>query len=177
MKRITLSTLLMACLVLGACATDKEAPVKPKPLCPQVAIVRSLERVEDHGQEAFDPATLVAVAVMQKVDGSCVYDDKGVDVTFDLTMAAQKGPRLGGSKISVPFFVSIVSAEDKVLAKEMMTAEFLFEGEDKTVTLDQPLHIFLPLTKGEDAANIRVLTGFQLTEAQAQAQGPINPIK
>ncbi len=167
MKR-TILTLMMACFMLGACVTDKDAPVKPKPLCPQVAIVRSLERVEDYGQEAMDPATLVAVAVMQKVDGSCTYGDKGVDVTFDLSMDAQKGPRLGGNKISVPFFVSVVSAEDKVLAKEMMTAEFSFEGENKTTTLDQPLHIFLPLAKDEDAANIRVLMGFQLTEAQAK---------
>ncbi|MFA6280322.1 MAG: hypothetical protein WC612_05980 [Bdellovibrionales bacterium] len=168
MKR-TLPTLMMACLTLAACATDKDAPVKPKPLCPQVAIVRALEKVEDYGQEAIDPTTLVAVAVMQKVDGSCAYGEKGVDVTFDLSMAAQKGPRLGGNKVSFPFFVSVVSAEDKVLAKDMMTAEFSFEGDGKAVTLDQPLHIFLPLAKGEDAANIRVLTGFQLTEAQAKA--------
>lgn len=170
MRRI-IPILLMLCPILCACATDKDAPVKPKLLCPQVAIVRSLERVEDHGQEAIDPSTLVAVAVMQKVDGSCEYDEKGVDVTFDLSMEAQKGPRLGGNKVSVPFFVSIVSAENKVLAKEMMTAEFLFEGESPTTKLDQPLHVFLPLVKGEDAAVFRVLMGFQLTELQAKAQG------
>ena len=159
-------TMLLASFFLTACATGE---VKPKRICPQVAIVRALEKAADHGQEAMEPANLVSVAAMQKIEGACDYSDKGVAVDFTLTMFAQKGPRLGGDRASFPFFASIVDAAGKVKAKELMTAEFTFSSDKNVAEYKQPLHIFIPLAVDEDASTIRVLTGFQLTEAQLKA--------
>ncbi len=160
--------LLLVCLaplILSACASDKGPPR----LCPQVAILRDVERVEDYGREAADPSNLVAIAVMKKIDGSCKYDDDGVNVVFDLGLAAEKGPRLGSDQISFPFFVSLVTPEDKVRAKEMMTVLFAFPSGGKLVEKTEPLRVFLPLKPEEDASSYRVLLGFQLTEEQLQA--------
>jgi hypothetical protein len=121
---------LSVCLVpfaLAACASDDGPPRG----CPQVANLRDLERVEDHGRDAIDPSTLVAVALMKKIDGTCKYKEKGVEVKFDLSMAAEKGPRLGSGQASFPFFVSLITPEDKVRAKEMMTASFAFPSMGK----------------------------------------------
>ncbi len=152
-------------LFLGACAGD----AGPARRCPQVAILRDLERVEDHGRDAIDPSSLVAEAVMKKVEGECKYDEKGVNVIFDVKMEAAKGPRLGSDQASFPFFASIVTPEDKVLAKEMMTATFAFPSGGKAAEKSESLRVFIPLEKEQDAFLYRVLVGFQLTEEQLQA--------
>lgn len=163
MKKKIILTFSAVLVLLSACASSEEK--KTPRLCPQVAILRSLERMEDYGNDTLDPANLVAVGVMQKVQGKCVYEDSGVDVTFDLHMAAEKGPRLGGDRVSFAFFVSLLGADDKVFGKELMTADFTFPAEAKTAVIAQPLRVFIPLSKDEDAGNHRVLVGFQLTEA------------
>lgn len=151
-------------ITLIGCASDN-MPVRQ---CPQVAIVRALEKVEDHGHDATEDARLVGAGLMQKVEASCVYEDAGADVNFKLFMIAEKGPGLGGNKISFPYFISLVGPEDKIFGKEMMTAEFSFPEGVKTAEQFQQLHVFIPLSKDEDASGYRVLTGFQLTDSQAK---------
>ena len=82
---------------------------------------------------------------------------------------AEKGPRLGGEKISFPYFISALDPANKILNKEMMTANFTFGDEAKTAKNEEPLRVLIPLAKDEDAANHRVLVGFQLTEEQIKA--------
>jgi len=168
MTRTPMIYLLLLGFSLVGCAGGETAG-KSKPLCPQVAIIRSLEKAEDYANEAPDPANLVAVAAMNRVEGVCKYEDEGADIDFILSLAAEKGPRLGEGRATFPFFVSLVMPDDSVRAKEIMTAAFAFDGEAKGARLDQPLHVFIPLAKGEDAASMRVLMGFQLTEQQAKA--------
>lgn len=150
--------------MLTSCATKEE--VKPPRLCPQVAILRPLERMEDFGSDRPDASTLVSVATMQKVEGQCRYEDTGVEVGFELSMMAERGPRLGGDRVSFPYAISLIDAEDKVRAKELMTAEFVFSDGAKLALINQPLRVYVPLSKDEDASGFRVLTGFQLTEEQ-----------
>lgn len=161
---------LTVCLLpfLAACASDekKETPRG----CPQVAILRALDTIEDYGSDTVDPSNLVATGKMNKVEGRCAYEEKGVDVAFGLEMSAEKGPRLGGNKISFPFFVSVLKPDDSVVGKELMTVEFTFADGAKTATYDQPLHVFLPLAEDEDASSFRVLLGYQLTQAQVKAK-------
>jgi len=160
------SVLCIALLALAACANTSEAPVRK---CPQVAILRPLERVEDYGNDTVDSSTLVAVAVMQSLSGKCAYESNGVDLNFTLSMKAEKGPNLGGNRISFPYSVSVITPDDKIIAKDMMTATFTFDDKTKLATTEEPLHVFLPLAKDEDASTYRVLTGFQLTESQLKA--------
>lgn len=158
----TFLPLLLLPLLITACAGDK----KPPRMCPQVAYLRGLDRIEDYGNDTPDPSTLVAVSAMQKVEGKCEYEDNGVNVDFFLHMAAEKGPRLGGDHFTAPFFVSLVDPDEKVLSKELMSTTFQFGSEARSATRMESLHVFIPLQKDEDASNYRVLTGYQLTEQQ-----------
>lgn len=151
-------------VLVAGCASD--GPPKPERKCPQVAILRPLEKIEDHGNDMIDPSTLVAAARMLKVDGNCTYDEKGADVRLTLTMGAEKASRLGGDKMNFPFFISLVDAQDKVVSKEIMTANFVFEEDKKVSVVEMPLRVFIPLKEDESAEAFRVLTGFQLTEEQ-----------
>jgi len=136
-----------------------------KPPCPQVAIVRALETFNDYGNNAIDPSNLVAVAKMDDVVGTCEYNDDGVDIGFTVSMRALKGKRLGGTQVSMPYFVSVVSDNDDVYSKELMTAKFVF---DKTpiANFEEQLHIKLPYMNNKKLTGMRVLLGFQLTKEQ-----------
>jgi hypothetical protein len=158
--------LSLVCVLLTACVGDKGAP---RFLCPQVASLRELDRMEDHGREQPLETTLVAVATMKKIEGSCTYQSDGVEVLFDLTMEAKKGPRLGGETANFPFFVSLVSPDDEVLSKETMTESFTFTEGKEQIEQIEPLRVFIPLSETEDASNYRVLLGFQLTPDQIEA--------
>lgn len=166
-KKIKLSFL---CLVaLAACAGDKDKDKVDLPRhCPQVAIFRDLDKVEDYGRDMPDSSTLVALAAMKGIEGECKYKEEGVDITFTLKMGAEKGARLGGDQVSFPYFLSIVKPDDKIMDKEVLTANFQFPSGKTTARLEEALHVFIPLKEGEDASPYRVLAGFQLSEEQVR---------
>ncbi len=141
---------------------------RPKLICPQVAIVRSLDTIRDFGNEQPAAAQLVAVARMENIDGDCGYQDNGIDIQFTLDFKAAKGPRLGGNKADFPFFIAVVDPSNEIVTKSQMTEQFKFKSDEKTVDITEPLHVFVPMTKDEKAhgGDYRVLMGFQLTEEQ-----------
>jgi hypothetical protein len=141
---------------------------KPKLICPQVAIVRTLGTVRDFGNEKPEPAQLVAAARMESLAGNCGYQDTGIDIAFTLTFKAAKGPRLGGNKADFPFFVAVVDPSGAILNKDQMTEEFKFKSDEKIADTSEDLHVFIPLPKDKSSTgpDYRVLAGFQLTEDQ-----------
>lgn len=175
-------------LSLGACGSDSDDKDKPDmqddkqaehhqadalpkkeilPICPQVAIVRTLDVLRDYGGEKPDPSELVFSATMLGVDGECEYTDTGVDMTYTLSLAAERGPRLGGKTMGAPYFVALVAPDGKIISKDRMTATFSFDG-NRVADVAEPLHVFLPLPKDkrDTGPNYQVLMGFQLTDEQ-----------
>lgn len=150
----------VACLLLTACASKEVLPP-----CPQVAIVRALETFNDYGSDVADPSNLVAVAKMDDVIGACEYTDDNVEINFTLSMRALKGKRLGGNQVSMPYFISVVGDDNKVISKEIMTANFVF-GDTPVAKFQEPLHVKLPYMNKEKLTGTRVLMGFQLTQEQ-----------
>lgn len=188
--------ILAACLTLGlaACGSDKsdkpdsdadkssdsaenhndkaakvdDDKSKFTPICPQVAIVAPLDHIRDYGDEKPEPSQLVAEAKLIDLQGTCAYQDDGIDVTYDLNMAARRGPRLGGLHTSFPFFTAVVDPDGNILNKEPMTAEFSFASDEQISRRAESLHVFIPLAKEDqvDGPNYRVLMGFQVPDGQ-----------
>lgn len=153
MKKMA-GTGLAVLLTLSACASDKET----KPLCPQTAIVRELERSSDSGVQAR----------MLRVEGTCAYDKTSVTVDAKLALAAAKEARLKSDRASFPYFVAILDPEQRIIAKKLLTVAFTFR-DGASAEKTEPLHLTIPLAKEADGENYRVLMGFQLTEAQLTA--------
>ncbi|MDX9689337.1 MAG: hypothetical protein EOM37_04225 [Proteobacteria bacterium] len=157
--------LLFFPLVLGACA-NKEQAVLPD-VCPHAAILRPLERVEDYGGDTHDVANLVAVAVMDSVViEKCDVEDEAYDLNLLIRMRAEKGPRLGGNKLSLPYVVSLVGEDDRVDHREISTASITFDGKSKLMPHEEKLHLVIPRVKDEKAPSQYILLGFQLSESQ-----------
>ena len=190
--------ILFAILALAACASDDKAEKKEskrdeKPpvaklkvedlICPQVAVLQEAQEMFDYGGEKPDPAQLVAKARMRKIDGDCAYrksdDDKkgdtnkdGIDIAFTLHLEAARGPRLGGSQASFPYFIAVVDPAEKILSRQVITAQFKFSGSDKVSGDDEKMHVFIPLpgSAQQVGPDYRVLVGFRLTPEQTRDQ-------
>lgn len=180
MKKTLMLALIM---VLSACASDKDSEDKaskenlgkPKEIapevkfntdnliCPQVAILTKAQQHLDYGGENPDPSQLVATAHMDRVDGDCAYRPDGVDIDFTLHMSAKRGPRLGGDQTSIPFFIASIDPAENILSREIITATFIFKGQDKVTQDDEALHVFIPIKKEDIQAGpaYRVLMGFK----------------
>ena len=155
----------------------KVAEVKmPAPICPQVAIVRELQTYRDYGREQPDPSQLVAAGKLIKVVGDCAYTDDGIDVKFELDMAAQRGPRLGGEHTSLPYFIAVLDPQQNILTKNTLSADFDLPDNRKIVEHTDNLHISIPLAKDKKrfGSNYQILIGFQLSQEQLDANRALN---
>jgi hypothetical protein len=165
MNRLCVIALIAAGVLVAGCSSADEKAAR---LCPQTAIVRDLGRINDYGNDMPEEKSLVATVVMDKVQGTCQYSDEGVDVDFRLTMTAMRGPRLGGNRIGVPYFISVLDSGQAILTKDIMTADITFNGDERRGATTEDLHVFVPIPSDVDASNYQVLMGFQLTEAQLE---------
>ena len=176
MKKISI---LFALLALTACAdSGKAEPPKEAPppkaelkvdnmICPQVAVLKEADEAFDYGGETPDPAQLVAKARLNKITGDCAYrtDAKkgiGADIAFKVQAVAARGARLGGNQVSFPYFIAVIDPSDAVLSRQIVTAQFKFSGAEKVVEINEPLHVFIPLSEKTLTAgpDYRVLVGF-----------------
>ena len=170
---------LLVLLALTACGggdkpkvAEEELP-SPEPeirtdnlICPQVAILRQADEVFDYGGEKPDSLQFVAKAHFKIIEGDCAYRKKenssGIDIAFKLHASAIKGPRLGGNRVSFPYFIAVVDPTDAILNRQVVTAQFNFSGDDKLTEIVEPLHVFIPLSAKEliTGPSYRVLVGF-----------------
>jgi len=158
------------------------------PICPQTAIVRELDEIRDYGRENPIDEQLVAKATMHSVDGTCEYRDTkkehGINILFDLSMIAMRGPRLGGLRTTFPYFVAVVDPSGNVLNKNEMRADIHFSSNNEPANVEQSLHVFIPLDKKSwsTGPQYQVLMGWQLTQEQvderlkAEGKDPIEPL-
>lgn len=157
----------------------KKPKVKaPTPICPQTAVVQGLDLLRDYGNENPAPEQLVAAAKLLGITGTCEYKEDGVDVTFNANMAMKRGPRLGGTHASFPIFVAVLNPAGDVLNKDQITVEVTLPSNEATANHAEALHVFIPLAKDQQqlGPNYKILTGFQLTPAQAeQAKAKLKP--
>jgi hypothetical protein len=170
-KIVLLCGLIALAMPLTACGhddKDDEAKIekadedakKITPICPQVAIVRELQSIEDYGREAAAPEQLVASAHLRKIDGDCAYVKGGIDVKFELGALAERGPRLGGKHTEFPYFIAVVNPEQTILNKDTANVSFTFSGDKHTPRAKD---------KRKDGPDYQVLIGFQLTQEQLDA--------
>ncbi|MEM6903836.1 MAG: hypothetical protein AAF556_11425 [Pseudomonadota bacterium] len=151
-------------LTLAACASDDADPRA----CPRVAILQDAATVTVFDPpEALDLTDVVARGALSNIRGGCEYFDDEVEITFDITLSAERGPGLNTNQTSFDYFVSILDPAGRVVAKEIFRTPVTFpDGVFRAGALES-LEQAIPLPEeGMDARGYSVLLGFQLTEAQ-----------
>ncbi len=141
----------------------------PKLICPQVAIIHELDTARDYGGAQTGQRSTRSRIAHEELDGEIAAITMMASISPSPWISSPRvAPRLSGRNSEFPFFVAVVDPDGNILNKNMMTEQFHFKEDDKTVERTDSLHVFIPMPKDKHSTgpHYRVLAGFQLTEDQ-----------
>ena len=169
--------LVILTTVLGTLTACSSEPPTPEPIvttggCPQIAIIRDLS-VYQH-PPAADESNLVISARMGNVQNNCKTDDQGNGVSDPLAqtsfdVVAIRGANTAGKRAAMPFSVSVVDENDKVIKKEIYEIPIQFHDYSRELQLTVPVNPNVGLPGDQDPSKYRVYIGFQLSAEQLRA--------
>jgi hypothetical protein len=163
-RNIGLAFSLLA--LLASCKADK-----PLPPCPSVrvdATTGTMTKFRDGGGHALEDVEYEVRLLGYK--GICDFKDKGVDVSFDLTMEIASGPAAKPGSTPIYYFIALPQFWPEATGKRIMTINHdLKAGAGRTARINQnSQHVFIPLGEKEPAAAYDVYVGLQLTPDQLE---------
>lgn len=164
-------------LTLGTLVACSSEPPTPEPVvtpggCPKMAIIRDLS-VYQH-PAAADESSLVISARMGNIINNCKTDGDGNGVADPLAqtsfdVVAIRGSNTAGKRAAMPFSVSVVDENDKVIKKEIYEIPILFRDDSRELQLTVPVNPNVGLPSDQDPSKYRVMIGFQLSAEQLHA--------
>jgi hypothetical protein len=176
-KVAPIATVLLAMATLGGCSSEATKTMSADGLtCPQVGIIRELAETTFFEGPGRDLTDVAARGQLVDFNGQCTYDreDKRqyVEVELNLTVEGELGPAAQGRLVRLPYFVAVVDADGKILAKQVYDAEIpVPEGQRRQRIVEQ-LVPTIPLGSERDGMGYRVLVGLQLTDEQRALAAP-----
>ena len=144
------------------------------PPCPQVSVLQQARVLTLYGDGPGRDLSDIAFEIeLRRASGDCDYDvdeeeGGGVAVEFALPIHATRGPAARTERVSVPYFVALTDASRQVVAKEVFTAELVFDGAGKRARIVEEIEQWIPLGPGEPGAAYETLVGIQYTPEQLE---------
>ena len=158
-----------ALVVLAGCN-----PFDDPPPCPRVSVLKQTSQLTLYGEgPGRDDANVAFALELRDVASDCDHsvDDEeggGVEVEFALSIDATRGPAAETDRLSVPFFVAIAGPDRQIVAKEVFTAQIVFEDDGTRARTVEEIEQWIPLGPGAYGAGYETLVGFQLTAVQLE---------
>ncbi len=162
-------------LVAGCSALPATIPGLPQslraeiPPCPNVRILEPASRVTKYlSGQGRDMTDIILIAKITDFQGECEtrdVDDRTQVVNMDLTVVfqADMGPANRSLTGEFSYFVAVVDAADRILAKEVFPVTAAFELGRNRVFVQDLAYQAIELLAGETAADYDILLGLQLT--------------
>lgn len=143
----------------------------PQYSCPATAIVPSADIIPIFapGSPAQpQPANLASTGLWGRYEGGCSYKDKADEVVFNLILnfSAEKGPM--GQKLkkqNLPYFVAVLSPEQKILQREEFSTTVDFDNSAAGTSTEKH-SIRIPVPGKTEAGKYQLVFGFILTPRQ-----------
>ncbi|WP_148301779.1 hypothetical protein [Sneathiella glossodoripedis] len=162
-------------LLAGACSTDfgtdifsMEERVLP---CPTVSILPGAETItvfrEGPGRDLVD---VTFEGSIEPLKGECLYEDDDSLIVAELFLQLNvvKGPASNSNSVKLPFFISIVDRDKKILSKRVFDSPIeIPEGKRRGAALEEMIHR-IPVLSGRDGRDYTIVLGFQLTAEQLE---------
>ncbi len=166
--RLGRAGLMAGVLALGACGTS--APELPPPPCPTALFLDGAERTSAYRTGAEPrPGELRYMAVLTDLSSTCRYygdeGSAGVDVDLSFKLIAERGPALSGSE-EVTYFVATVGPNGQILARDVLSGDLPFAGDEERVGFSEDLTLRLPSVTPAEGADYRLYIGFQLDDEE-----------
>ena len=163
------SAALLGVLWLAACSSsDKEPPPPAPPACPSAAILQGAERTATYAGDSDSPDTLEYLAVVTNLTSACRFVPDGVDVDLGFDVIAERGPAMSGDEVELTYFVATLGPTGEVLAKQLLSSEIDFAGEERVAGIAEQLTYRLPAVTAGQGQDYLIYLGFQLDPAELE---------
>jgi hypothetical protein len=147
--------------------------------CPQIEILpagRSITYFENELSGA-----LVARAVINEIRGGCEIVNGGLEIDLDIFMdgkISQKG-RFEGRQdmeafMTFPYFVAVSDPQGLPVDKKIMATAMRFKPIVNDLKHAEKITQFIPMDNTNNAANYKILVGFQLNRKQLEYNRALN---
>ncbi len=158
----------VAALALGLfAAACSSTPDTPPARCPKVAIVYGLDTlspVEQGGR------ALPAEARLLGLQGSCGYDDAGLELAYSVDIIVKPTAPIGPTTVELPYFVAVSAPDGTVIDKQVFTARIEIDGSGKPAGSREQIAQTLEGVGPEQGPMYKVLVGFELPRSRAIEQ-------
>lgn len=123
---------LGAVLSLSSCGSD--VPIT----CPDVGVIKDAATfVQYRPGTGRDPVDVAYTARIDSAHLDCAFEDSVIETTVTFALTATRGPAAGDDAVSLPYFVAVVSTDERSLvSKRLFEIPVAFNGQ-QTVKLVQ----------------------------------------
>jgi len=134
--------------------------------CPVVAIPDDLSHVTHFNGPGTDFANVTVTALLTDATGGCTFDKGGITVDMTVSLIARLGPAAVDRNADFAYFVAILDANDKIVAKQVFPAPIAFaENQNRRGSIES-ITQRIPLRDYKQAGKYRIEVGFQLTQEE-----------
>lgn len=142
----------------------------PPPPCPQVTVLRdAAELIRYRPGPGRDLTDIVEHAKFAKLGLKCDYERDRLEVELAIDIAVERGPAATGREVRLPYFVAVIGSDDEILAKEVFTSVAEIPADRRRLGVREETEQIIPLRGSQTGSNFEIIVGFQLTEAELEA--------
>ena len=151
-------------LALGGCSwvSGQYSDVK----CPGAGAVSGIDTVARFDGRGTAYVDLADRATLSGVTSDCSIDSSGASVTVTLSTLAELGPMAPGRTVDFPYFVAVIDAHDKVVAKRVFQNTITFKPNENRAGTRDTVTERIPLADPKQADRYHVVVGLQLTQEE-----------
>lgn len=169
-----------AVLLLSACSGTGKNPfenmswpdwAKPtkaavKDFCPQVGLMPDLGTMTE-----LRDSQVVTETVIGEVKPSCEVADDKATVRLSIPFKGVLGPAgVKDAKVeanySLPYLIAVVNPKGEIISKDIFAITMTYKAGQTEQAFNDLLEQVIPLQKGDNANDYKILLGFQLSEEQ-----------
>ena len=154
---------LVAPLVLSGCDAMSRVKGKVAPPCPPVYILSDTATITKYRAGGGHDLTDVEVeAEVVGFKGDCIYDDKGGEISLQLSFNVRRGPAAATRTVELTYFVAIPKFYPAPEAKGIFTFPITFpETADQLRVSDEEVVMRIPVKTKELIDKYEIYLGFQ----------------
>jgi hypothetical protein len=160
---------LMGCQTLGLTSGAPQIVLDPGPVCPATAVLSdaaTVAKLKPGVSTAMAKATDISFqAEMSQARLDCNYNraDNKLVINVKFAVKASRGPAAAATNPQLPYFISIIDADNNVLVKNVYNSQPQMEGRSNNTYTETVSDLPVPLAMDRRPSDYEILTGFQLT--------------
>ncbi|MGF1561561.1 MAG: hypothetical protein ACFB3T_05190 [Geminicoccaceae bacterium] len=159
--KLRVAAALAALVVLGACGGGSNQAAETPSGCPVIAIAAGADRFDRYVSGQIDqPSGLAYSGTLSRLDGTCVYDERGLVIDFSVDVRLRKGEAFAGGPVQVDWLVAVIDQEDRVLAREPIRSTLIVSDAQRINGTTELLSQTIPGLAFPEGNTYRVVIGF-----------------